>query len=187
MKINAFCCQLRTFHIIYFFKIPFLLQHQFFVILITTCPLKYLGTERATGFEAQNNQKTRDRRNQFKPTGRKNSNANRRFNYKTYAKVRTKYNYYFPASTVVNAGISGNTVEAILYRVETMNFPKSVSNISLLCGTNYLASTSPSVISAKITKLLTAIFQKWPTALIHVFPNLPQFDHCFTLVKVRHI
>ena len=84
-----------------------------------------------------------------------------------------KYNYYFPASTVANVGISGNTVEAILYRVETMNFPKSVSNISLLCGTNYLTSTSPSVISAKITKLLTAIFQKWPTALIHVFPNLP--------------
>ena len=82
-----------------------------------------------------------------------------------------KYNYYFPASTVVNAGISGNTVEAVLYRVETMNFPKSVSHISVLCGTNYLTSTSPSVISATITKILTAIFQKWPTALIHAFPN----------------
>ena len=33
----------------------------------------------------------------------------------------SKYNYYFAASTVVNAGISGNTVEAVLYRVETMN------------------------------------------------------------------
>ena len=80
-----------------------------------------------------------------------------------------KYNYYFPASTVVNAGISGNTVEAILYRVETMNFPKSVSNISLLCGTNYLTSTSPSVISAKITKILTAIFQNGQLLLFTCF------------------
>ena len=84
-----------------------------------------------------------------------------------------KYDDHFPISTVLNAGISGDTVEAILYRVESMNFPKSVSNISLLCGT----STSPSVISATIIKILTVIYQKCPTAIIHVFPILPQFDH----------
>ena len=55
-----------------------------------------------------------------------------------------KYDDHFPISTVLNAGISGDTVEAILYWVESMNFPKSVSNISLLCRTNNLASTSPS-------------------------------------------
>ena len=37
-----------------------------------------------------------------------------------------KYNDYFPISTVLNAAISGDTVEAILYRVESMIFPKSV-------------------------------------------------------------
>ena len=85
---------------------------------------------------------------------------------------------------MLNAGISGDTVEAILYRVESMNFPKSVSKISLLCGTNNLASTSPSVISATIIKILTVIYQKCPTAIIHVFPILPRFDHCFSLVQI---
>ena len=66
---------------------------------------------------------------------------------------------------------------SILYRVESMNFPKSVSNISLLCRTNNLASTSPSVISATIIKILTVIYQKCPTAIIHVLSILPQFDH----------
>ena len=97
-----------------------------------------------------------------------------------------KYDDYFPISTVLNAGISGDTVEAILYRVESMNFPKSVSNISLLCRTNNLASTSPSVISATIIKILTVIFQKCPTAIIHVFPILPRYDHCFSLVQVTN-
>ena len=88
-----------------------------------------------------------------------------------------KYNDYFPISTVLNAAISGDTVEAILYRVESMIFPKSVSNISLLCRTNNLVSTSPSVISATIIKILTVIYQKCPTAIIHVFPILPQLDY----------
>ena len=51
-----------------------------------------------------------------------------------------------------------------------MNFPKSVPNISLLCRANNLASTSPSVISATIIKILTVIYQKCPNAIIHVFP-----------------
>ena len=77
---------------------------------------------------------------------------------------------------VLNAAISGDTVEAILYRVESMNFPKSVSNISPLCRTNNLASTS-TVIFATIIKILTVIYQKCPTAIIHVFSIVPLFDH----------
>ena len=73
-----------------------------------------------------------------------------------------KYNDYFPISTVLNAAISGATVEAILYRVERMNLPKSVSNISLLCRTNNLASTSPSVISATIIKNINCNLSKMP-------------------------
>ena len=56
-----------------------------------------------------------------------------------------KYNDYFLISTVLNAAISGDTVEAILYRVESMNFPKSVSNISL--PVSYTHLTLPTIYS----------------------------------------
>ena len=86
------------------------------------------------------------------------------------------YPRYFPASTVLNAGIAGDTVEAILYRVEIMNIPSSVSHISLLCGTNNLSSHSPATISSTITEILFLLRQKCPTTYIHLFPILPRFD-----------
>ena len=87
------------------------------------------------------------------------------------------YPRFSPASTVLNAGIAGDTVEAILYRVEVMNIPSSVSNISLLCGTNNLCSHSPTTISATLTEILFLLRRKCPTAYIHLFPILPRFDH----------
>ena len=86
------------------------------------------------------------------------------------------YPRYFPASTVLNAGIAGETVEEILYRVEIMNIPSSVSHISLLCGTNNLSSHSPATISSTITEILFLLRQKCPTTYIHLFPILPRFD-----------
>ncbi|KAL9976751.1 hypothetical protein ACROYT_G014080 [Oculina patagonica] len=41
----------------------------------------------------------------------------------------TNFYEYFPAYTVLNAGIAGYTVEAILYRVEGMDIPSSVKHI----------------------------------------------------------
>ena len=110
------------------------------------------------------------------------------------------YPQFFPASTVLNAGIAGDTVEAILYRVEVMDIPSSVSHISLLCGTNNLFSDSPATISSTITEILFLLRRKCPTANIHLFqepitrsvylfiyfyclfPILPRFDHLKTHV-----
>jgi len=50
---------------------------------------------------------------------------------KNMERFATSYPQFFPASTVLNAGIAGDTVEAILYRVEVMNISSSVSHISL--------------------------------------------------------
>ena len=105
---------------------------------------------------------------------------------KNMERFAPSYPKYFPASTVVNAGIDGDTVEAILYRVQQMNFPQSVSQISLLCGTSNLASTSPAAISATIIEFLSALTNKCPTAFIHVFPILPRFDHCYYFVQVSN-
>ena len=66
----------------------------------------------------------------------------------------SSYSTYFPASTVVNAGIPGDTVEAILYRALNMPFPSSVTDIFLLCGTNNLSSTAAATISATIMEIL---------------------------------
>ena len=67
---------------------------------------------------------------------------------KNIERFAPKYFTLFPASTVLNAGIPGDTVEAILYRVLHMSFPLTVTCISLLCGTNNLSSHSPATISA---------------------------------------
>ena len=64
------------------------------------------------------------------------------------------YPRFVPASTVLNAGIAGDTVEGILYIVEVMNIPSSVSHISLLCGTNNLCSHSLATISSTLTEIL---------------------------------
>ena len=92
---------------------------------------------------------------------------------KNMERFAPSYPRYFPASTVLNAGIAGDTVEAILYRVEIMNIPSSVSHISLLCGTNNLSSHSPATISSTITEILFLLRQKCPTTYIHLF----QFCH----------
>jgi len=96
------------------------------------------------------------------------------------------YDKYFPTSTVVNAGIAGDTVEAILYRVQNMNFPSSIRHISILCGTNNLASTSPSTISVTVIEIISVIFAKCPSAFIHIFPILPRFDQYHQLVQVTN-
>ena len=95
---------------------------------------------------------------------------------KNMERFAPSYPRYFPASTVLNAGIAGDTVEAILYRVEIMNIPSSVSHISLLCGTNNLSSHSPATISSTITEILFLLRQKCPTTYIHLFRILPRFD-----------
>ena len=51
---------------------------------------------------------------------------------KNIERFAPKYFTLFPASTVLNAGIPGDTVEAILYRVLHMSFPSTVTCISLL-------------------------------------------------------
>ena len=66
---------------------------------------------------------------------------------KNIERFAPKYFTLFPASTVLNAGIPGDTVEAMLYRVLHMSFPLTVTCISLLCGTNNLSSHSPATIS----------------------------------------
>ena len=65
-----------------------------------------------------------------------------------------------------------------------MNFPQSLSQIFLLCGTNNPASTSPAVLSATVIEILSAIANNCPTAFIHFYPILPHFDHCYSFVQV---
>ena len=105
---------------------------------------------------------------------------------KNMERFAPSYTRYFPASTVLNAGIAGDTVEAILYRVEVMNIPSSVSHISLLCGTNNLFSHSPATISSTITEILFLLRLKCPTAHIHLFPILPRFDQLKTHVTATN-
>ena len=95
---------------------------------------------------------------------------------KNMERFAPSYTRFFPTSTVLNAGIAGDTVEAILYRVEVTDIPSSVTHISLLCGTNNLCSHSPATISSTITEILFLLQHKCPTAHIHLFPILPQFD-----------
>ena len=97
-----------------------------------------------------------------------------------------KYFTLFPASTVLNAGIPGDTVEAILYRVLHMSFPSTVTCISLLCGTNNLSSHSPATISATVMEILFVLRQKCPTCVIHLFPYLPRFDQFFSNVRATN-
>ena len=69
---------------------------------------------------------------------------------KNMERFASNYYEYFPASTLLNAGIAGDTVEAILtilYRVEGMDIPCKVKHIFLLCGMNNLPSHSPATIS----------------------------------------
>ena len=77
---------------------------------------------------------------------------------KNMERFAPSYPQFFPASTVLNASIAGDTVEAILYRVELMDIPSSVSHISLLCGTNDLFSDSPATISSTITEMFPLRF-----------------------------
>lgn len=85
------------------------------------------------------------------------------------------YDFYFPASTVLNAGIAGDTMEAILYRVEVMEFPPPISHINLFCGTNNVSVNS--TISATVIDILFTLQKKCLTATIHLFLILPRFDH----------
>ena len=69
---------------------------------------------------------------------------------KNMERFASNYYEYFPASTLLNAGIAGDTVEAILtilYRVEGMDIPCKVKHIFLLCGMNNLPCHSPATIS----------------------------------------
>ena len=95
---------------------------------------------------------------------------------KNMERFAPSYPRFFPAFTVLNAGIAGDTVETILDRVEVMDIPSSVTHISLLCGTNNLCSHSPATISSTITEILFLLRLKSPTAHIHLFPILPRFD-----------
>ena len=99
---------------------------------------------------------------------------------KKHGKVCPQLPLIFPAVTVLNAGIAGDTVEAILFRVEVIDIPSSLSHRSLLCGTNNLSSDSPATISSTITEILFLLRRKCPTANILLFPILPQFDHLKT-------
>ena len=47
---------------------------------------------------------------------------------KNMERFASNYYEYFPASTVLNAGITGETVKAILYRVKEMHFPCTVQH-----------------------------------------------------------
>lgn len=105
---------------------------------------------------------------------------------KNIERFAPKYFTLFPASTVLNAGIPGDTVEAILYRVLHMSFPLTVTCISLLCGTNNLSSHSPATISATVMEILFVLRQKCPTCVIHLFPNLPRFDQFFSNVRATN-
>ena len=105
---------------------------------------------------------------------------------KNIERFAPKYFTLFPASTVLNADIPGDTVEAILYRVLHMSFPLTVTCISLLCGTNNLSSHSPATISASVMEILFVLRQKCPTCVIHLFPNLPRFDQFFSNVRATN-
>ena len=105
---------------------------------------------------------------------------------KNIERFAPKYFTLFPASTVLNAGIPGDTVEAILYRVLHMSFPLTVTCISLLCGTNNLSSHSPATISATVMEILFVLPQKCPTCVIHLFPNFPRFDQFFSNVRATN-
>ena len=105
---------------------------------------------------------------------------------KNIERFAPKYFTLFPASTVLNAGIPGDTVEAILYRVLHMSFPSTVTCISLLCGTNNLSCHSPATISATVMEILFVLRQKCPTCVIHLFPNLPRFDQFFSNVRATN-
>ena len=91
---------------------------------------------------------------------------------KKHGKVCPQLPPIFPLpQCLIDAGIAGDTVEAILYRVEVIDIPSSVSHISLLCGTNNLSSDSPATSSSTITELLFLLRRKCPTANIHLFPK----------------
>ena len=82
---------------------------------------------------------------------------------------------YFQPSTVVYAGIPGDTAEAILYRAETMNCPSSVTAATLLCGTNHLLLNTANSIVAVI-EILFVLRKKCPNAIIYLFLILPRCD-----------
>ena len=113
---------------------------------------------------------------------RKVVSTNWGFHNKKHGKVCPQLPPIFPASTVLNVCIAGDTVKAILYRVKVMDIPSSVSHISLFCGTNNLFSDSPATISSTITEILFLLRRKCPTANIQLFPILPRFDHLKTHV-----
>ena len=96
---------------------------------------------------------------------------------KNIERFAPKYFTLFPASTVLNAGIPGDTVEAILYRVLNMSFPFLFNNLS---------SHSPATISATVMEILFVLRQKCPTCVIHLFPNLSRFDQFFSNVRATN-
>ena len=108
---------------------------------------------------------------------------------KNIERFAPKYFTLFPASTVLNAGIPGDTVEAILYRVLHMSFPLTVTCISLLCGTNNLSSHSPATISATVMEILFVLRQKCPTCVIHflIYQGLISSSLMYVLLTLKFI
>ena len=86
--------------------------------------------------------------------------------HKKHGKVCPQLPPIFPASTMLNAGIAGDTVEAILYRVEVMALIIYLQILQCYYST--------------ITEILFLLRRKCPTANIYLFPILPQFDHLKT-------
>lgn len=95
----------------------------------------------------------------------------------------TRLIHFFPVSTVLNTGIPGDSVEAILYRVLHTSFPSRVTCISFHCGTNNFSSNSPATISATVMEVLFVLRQKCPTCTILLLPILPRFDQFFSHVR----
>ena len=97
---------------------------------------------------------------------------------KNMERFASNYYEYFPASTLLNAGITGDTVDAILtilYKVEGMDIPCKVKHIFLLCGTNNLPSTPLQLFHEPLLKFYFP-FTQCPFAVIHLLPILPCFD-----------
>ena len=104
---------------------------------------------------------------------------------KNMERFAPKYFTFFPASTMLKAGIPGDTVKAVLYTVLHMSFPSTVTCISPLCGTN-LSSHSSATISATVMEILFVLHQKCPTCAIHLFPISPRFDQFLSHVRATN-
>ena len=98
-----------------------------------------------------------------------------------------RYPDFFPTSTELNGGITGNTLEEVLYRVEAMNIHSSVSHVSLISGNNNVSLNSPATISLTVIEILFCLPSKCPNDFIHVFPILIISRLIFPIVTVLFI